>query len=151
MHGSESSWGDGIAFEELWHVYLETITSKAVGEEPSVAYRQDKQVWGKGGTTCKVIRKLEAEDICQVERRLVLRIFCFGRAMYVCLDAIHPLIFPLGRGGVGVSKHKKDKMKILLSAVSISSPSTSIRAHDDPTIHSPSAKPEQCTPSWSRG
>jgi hypothetical protein len=34
-HRVESSCGDWIAFEELWDVYLESITSKIVGKELS--------------------------------------------------------------------------------------------------------------------
>jgi hypothetical protein len=32
-HGGESILRDGIAFEELWCIYLEAITSKVVGKE----------------------------------------------------------------------------------------------------------------------
>jgi hypothetical protein len=32
-HSGESIWRDGIAFEELGRIYLETVTSKVVGKE----------------------------------------------------------------------------------------------------------------------
>jgi len=34
-HRVESTFGDWIAFEELWDIDLETITSKIVGKELS--------------------------------------------------------------------------------------------------------------------
>ena len=32
-HSAESIWRDGIAFEEIWCIYLKAVTSKIVGEE----------------------------------------------------------------------------------------------------------------------
>ena len=32
-HSAESIWRDGIAFEEIWCIYLKAVTSKVVGEE----------------------------------------------------------------------------------------------------------------------
>jgi hypothetical protein len=32
-HGVESIWRDGIAFEEIWCIYLKAVTSKIAGKE----------------------------------------------------------------------------------------------------------------------
>jgi hypothetical protein len=32
-HSAQSLWWDGIPFEELWHIYLEAVTSKVFGKE----------------------------------------------------------------------------------------------------------------------
>ena len=63
------------------------------------------------GTTCKVIRELEAQDIGQVEDGLVIRVIDLGSSD-ICLDAIDLFIRPLSTRGVSVLKCKTDTIRI---------------------------------------
>jgi hypothetical protein len=59
--------------------------------------------------TYTVILKLKAEDICQIEDGLVLRVIGFWGGN-VCLDTVDLLICSLSGKGFVVSRCERDKM-----------------------------------------
>ena len=66
-----------------------------------------------GGTTYTVILQFEAQDVCQVEDDLVLRIIDFG-CSNVCLDAVDLFVCPLSRKDVRVKIHKTQMREFTL-------------------------------------
>jgi hypothetical protein len=88
----ESIFGDGITFEELWDIDLESIASKVVGEELSALISRQNGLRMKW-IACTIIQKLVAEDVCQVDDDLVLGVIGF-RSGDVCLDTVDLLIRP---------------------------------------------------------
>ena len=111
-HSGESIWRDGIAFEELGRIYLETVTSKVVGKELDDLL-MGLGGGGSGGTTYTVIREFwgfDAKDVCQVDDGLVFRMIDL-RSSDVCLDAIDLFERPLS-SKCWVLKSKSSKIRI---------------------------------------
>ena len=95
-YSGESIWCDGITLEEFWYIYLEAVTSKTVGKElDGIGWFE----WGEREITYKVIRKAEAEDVCQVYHGLVFRVIDLGSSD-ICLNTINLFIRPLSRIGM---------------------------------------------------
>jgi hypothetical protein len=90
-HRVESIFGDWIAFEELWDIDLEAVTSKIVGKELRRPCRS--RLW-RAGTTYTIILKLEAKDVRHIEDGLVLWVIG-GWCGNVCFDTVDLLIRPL--------------------------------------------------------
>jgi len=104
--GIKSIWGDRIAFEKVWRIYLEAVTSKVVGE-------------------ANVIHKVKSKDVWHEEDGLVLRVIGLG-SDDVGLDVVNLLICPCGyslianaAGAVFATTHCRERLRKRCKSVAV--------------------------------